>query len=132
MQAFPPTSMYGLAFTQKAAALYGLMSSPQGSGRKRFIMIRSTKRTQLPDIAGQERLRDMLAAHNSTLDSLKLGSKAAAACRGQQSRSSQSCADSILKLLWACAVQCAMLGVTKQAVHLQLPRRASSHLQSGC
>ena len=100
-------SMYGLAFTQKAAALYGLNSSPQGSGRKRFVMVRATKRTQLPDVAGQERLREMLAAHSSTLDSLKLGSKAAAASRGQQSHTAQCCADTILKPLWVHAVQSA-------------------------
>ena len=101
LQAFPPTSMYGLAFTQKAAALYGLNSSPQGSGRKRFVMVRATKRTQLPDMAGQERLREMLAAHSSTLDSLKLGSKTAAASRGQPSHIAQGWhfADTLPKLL---------------------------------
>lgn len=76
-------NMYGLAFTQKAAGLYGLKSSAQGSGRKRFIIVRSTNRTQLLESAGQKRLRDMLAAHEDSLDVLKPGTQAALAYRGK-------------------------------------------------
>lgn len=76
-------SLYGLAFTQKAAALYGLKSSAQGSGRKRFVIVRSTERTQALAPAGQERLRDMLAAHDGALDSLRPGSHASALLRGK-------------------------------------------------
>ena len=75
-------SLYGLAFTQKAAGLYGLKSSAQGSGRKRFVIVRSTNRTQLLEPAGQERLRDMLAAHEGSLDLLRPKSQAAAVSRG--------------------------------------------------
>lgn len=82
-QAFPPMNMYGLAFTQKAAGLYGLKSSAQGSGRKRFIIVRSTNRTQLLESSGQKRLRDMLAAHEDSLDVLKPGTQAALAYRGK-------------------------------------------------
>lgn len=82
MQAFPPMSMYGLAFTQKAAALYGLKSAAQGSGRKRFVIVRTTERTQLLQTAGRERLADMLAAHEGALELLRPGSQAAALSRG--------------------------------------------------
>ncbi|CAL5219874.1 g1794 [Coccomyxa viridis] len=82
IKAFPPMNMYGLAFTQKAAGLYGLKSSAQGSGRKRFIIVRATNRTQLLEPLAQERLRDMLAAHESALDLLRPGSQAAAISRG--------------------------------------------------
>ena len=80
-------NMYGLAFTQKAAGLYGLKSSAQGSGRKRFIIVRSTNRTQLLEPAGQKRLRDMLAAHEDSLDVLKPGTQAASAYRGKCQKS---------------------------------------------
>lgn len=83
VQAFPPMNMYGLAFTQKAAGLYGLKSSAQGSGRKRFVIVRSTDRTQPLEPAGQERLRDMLTAHESALDLMKPGSQAAAVSRSK-------------------------------------------------
>ena len=82
-QAFPPMNMYGLAFTQKAAGLYGLKASAQGSGRKRFVIVRSTNRTQLLEPMGQERLQDMLAAHENALDLLRPGSQAAAISRGK-------------------------------------------------
>jgi hypothetical protein len=75
-------SMYGLAFTQKAAALYGLKSAAQGSGRKRFVIVRATERTQLLQTAGRERLADMLAAHEGALELLRPTSQAAALRRG--------------------------------------------------
>ena len=84
VQAFPPMSLYGLAFTQKAAGLYGLKSSAQGSGRKRFVILTSTSRTQLLEPSAQERLRDMLAAHEGALDLLRPGSQAHAASRGER------------------------------------------------
>ena len=82
MQAFPPMSMYGLAFTQKAAALYGLKSAAQGSGRKRFVIVRATERTQLLQTAGRERLADMLAAHEGALELRRPGPQAAALSGG--------------------------------------------------
>ena len=109
VQAFPPMNMYGLAFTQKAAGLYGLKSSAQGSGRKRFVIVKSTNRTQPLAPEGQERLRDMLAAHESALDLLRPESQAAAVSRGEHppklACSSQGGSHT---RLWYCAwwVQC--------------------------
>ena len=45
-QAFPPMSSYGTKATQKLAGLYGLRAALQGSGAKRFIMVRGACRMQ--------------------------------------------------------------------------------------
>lgn len=40
VQAFAPMNPYALNRTQRLASLYGLKSSQQGSGKRRFVLVK--------------------------------------------------------------------------------------------
>lgn len=69
-QAFPPMTPYANAFTQKAASLFGLKSSQQGSGRKRFVIVAATQRTHALDAADQERLAQLVSSQEGAVRAL--------------------------------------------------------------
>lgn len=41
VQAFAPMNAYAMGRTQRLASLYGLKCSQQGSGKRRFVLVRS-------------------------------------------------------------------------------------------
>lgn len=84
MQAFPPMDTYASAFVHRVARIYGLKSSQQGSGRKRFVMVAATAHTRLPSEPGErERLAALLAGQEEANAALRPGSRPGSAARGE-------------------------------------------------
>ncbi len=75
---------YACALVQKLAGVYGLKSSQQGSGRKRFVMVAATAHTRLPSEPGErERLAALLAGQEAANAALRPGAKPGNAARGE-------------------------------------------------
>lgn len=82
-------SPYANAFVQKAAGLYGIKSGQQGSGRRRFVIVASSKHIRLPDAAGREKLAHLLSSHDNATAALRpLTSKPSASGKGGPSTAS--------------------------------------------
>ncbi|KAK9816982.1 hypothetical protein WJX72_007795 [[Myrmecia] bisecta] len=84
MKAFPPMGKYGLERTQKLASCYGLKSSQQGSGNRRFVVVAATNRTCMPLGQTLTKILQLLEAHNKASACFNVG---AAACTPMQRRS---------------------------------------------
>ena len=75
-QAFPPMGPYAGALTQKLAGIFGLRSSQQGSGRKRFVIVASTAHTHIPyEPCERDYLAQLLASQADANAALQPGAK---------------------------------------------------------
>lgn len=90
LKAFAPMSTYAMSRTQKMASLYGLKSSQQGSGKRRFVLVAATERMAVPEGEAWQALQDMIAFQHSAVAaarpsrrSTQPGSSAPAAPRSQ-------------------------------------------------
>eukprot|EP00873_Tetraselmis_striata_P043589 jgi/Tetstr1/463853/TSEL_008667.t1 len=64
MHAFPSMGKMELHLVQRLASLYGLRSSVQGSGKKRFVMIRSSQSMAIPKGMVLRELQELIHQHS--------------------------------------------------------------------
>ncbi|KAI4344235.1 hypothetical protein L6164_011485 [Bauhinia variegata] len=68
MFSFQPMHSRDCAQVQRLAAVYQLLSSCQGSGKKRFVTVARTQRTSMPSSSGRQRLEKLLGAGDEDAD----------------------------------------------------------------
>jgi len=64
IHAFPPMGKMEMQLTQRLAALYGLKSSIQGSGKKRFVLVRASQSMCLPRGLKLAEVQELLQQHS--------------------------------------------------------------------
>ncbi|KAK9806696.1 hypothetical protein WJX73_009713 [Symbiochloris irregularis] len=71
LKAFSPMTPYANGSVQKMASLYGLRSSQQGSGRRRFVMVSGTRNMAIPQGPALEQLQDMLTFQKQSVAAMQ-------------------------------------------------------------